>query len=480
MLLFVRFYSKTLQNGQRVMNKKLLILTVASMLMMPMVSSAAAVPQVQQAKVADHVKGTEFFKGTFAEALAKAKKENKKLMVDCYTLWCGPCRYMAKNVFPDENLGKFMNENFVCLQLDMEHGEGPERNKAFKVKAYPTFIFFNTDGKEMNRFEGMAMQDEFQKRCERILKGEAPIYKENAQKNKQEEQQQPIAERDTIIDEGKGVNFIKGSEVRLPDVLAQAKRENKRVLVDFWATWCRACMQMNKTTFRDTRIGNLMNYTFVNYAVDVDHDADAKELVEKFNVKAFPTYLILNPDGTVYNRIVGSNSVEGFAKALTNALLGKEDQYTMMERLQQEAEAKARTERQANLTATPKATPKTQVKFLAGMDVEKGIKAAKAKKRNLIVFFTDGDYKSEYVEKYSFNDAAIADYLNKNFLCMFVDVKSKQGDAVVAKYKVAESFPSFLLFNSKGEYKGCAGGTMRSVDMMKKTFDMYLNYVPKK
>ena len=480
MLLFVRFYSKTLQNGQRVMNKKLLILTVASMLMMPMVSSAAAVPQVQQAKVADHVKGTEFFKGTFAEALAKAKKENKKLMVDCYTLWCGPCRYMAKNVFPDENLGKFMNENFVCLQLDMEHGEGPERNKAFKVKAYPTFIFFNTDGKEMNRFEGMAMQDEFQKRCERILKGEAPISKENAQKNKQEEQQQPIAERDTIIDEGKGVNFIKGSEVRLPDVLAQAKRENKRVLVDFWATWCRACMQMNKTTFRDTRIGNLMNYTFVNYAVDVDHDADAKELVEKFNVKAFPTYLILNPDGTVYNRIVGSNSVEGFAKALTNALLGKEDQYTMMERLQQEAEAKARTERQANLTATPKATPKTQVKFLAGMDVEKGIKAAKAKKRNLMVFFTDGDYKSEYVEKYSFNDAAIADYLNKNFLCMFVDVKSKQGDAVVAKYKVAESFPSFLLFNSKGEYKGCAGGTMRSVDMMKKTFDMYLNYVPKK
>ena len=480
MLLFVRFYSKTLQNGQRVMNKKLLILTVASMLMMPMVSSVAAVPQVQQAKVADHVKGTEFFKGTFAEALAKAKKENKKLMVDCYTLWCGPCRYMAKNVFPDENLGKFMNENFVCLQLDMEHGEGPERNKAFKVKAYPTFIFFNTDGKEMNRFEGMAMQDEFQKRCERILKGEAPISKENAQKNKQEEQQQPIAERDTIIDEGKGVNFIKGSEVRLPDVLAQAKRENKRVLVDFWATWCRACMQMNKTTFRDTRIGNLMNYTFVNYAVDVDHDADAKELVEKFNVKAFPTYLILNPDGTVYNRIVGSNSVEGFAKALTNALLGKEDQYTMMERLQQEAEAKARTERQANLTATPKATPKTQVKFLAGMDVEKGIKAAKAKKRNLMVFFTDGDYKSEYVEKYSFNDAAIADYLNKNFLCMFVDVKSKQGDAVVAKYKVAESFPSFLLFNSKGEYKGCAGGTMRSVDMMKKTFDMYLNYVPKK
>lgn len=459
------------------MNKKVLSYALAAALMLPISSaSVKAMPLIQQTKVAGAEKGTQFFKGTFAQALAKAKKENKKLMVDCYTLWCGPCRFMAKNVFPDEKLGKFMNEHFVCMQLDMEHGEGPERNKTFQVEAYPTFIFFDADGKEMSRFEGMAMQDDFQKRCERILKGEAPISKENIQKEKQHR----VAEKDTIIDEGKGVNFIKGSEVRFADVLAQAKRENKRVLVDFWATWCHACVQMNKTTFRDTRVGNMMNYSFVNYAVDVDHDADAKELVEKFNIKAFPTYLILNPDGTEYNRIVGSNPVEGFAKALTNALLGKEDQYTMMERMQKEAEAKAKAERQANLTASPKATPKTKVKFMAGMDVEKGIKAAKAKKKNLMVFFTDGDYKSEYVEKYSFNDAGIADYLNKNFLCMFVDVKSKQGDAVVTKYEIAESFPGFLLFNSKGENKGYAGGTLRTADMMKESFDMYLNYVPNK
>lgn len=459
------------------MNKKVLSYALAAALMLPISSaSVKAMPLIQQAKVAGAEKGTQFFKGTFAQALAKAKKENKKLMVDCYTLWCGPCRYMATNIFPNDTLGAYMNEHFVCMKLDMEHGEGPERNKTFQVEAYPTFIFFDADGKEMSRFEGMAMQDDFQKRCERILKGEAPISKEDIQKEKQHR----VAEKDTIIDEGKGVNFIKGSEVRFADVLAQAKRENKRVLVDFWATWCHACMQMNKTTFRDTRVGNMMNYSFVNYAVDVDHDADAKELVEKFNIKAFPTYLILNPDGTEYNRIVGSNPVEGFAKALTNALLGKEDQYTMMERMQKEAEVKAKAERQANLTASPKATPKTKVKFMAGMDVEKGIKAAKAKKKNLMVFFTDGDYKSEYVEKYSFNDAGIADYLNKNFLCMFVDVKSKQGDAVVTKYEIAESFPCFLLFNSKGENKGYAGGTLRTADMMKENFDMHLNYVPNK
>lgn len=368
------------------MNKKVLSYALAAALMLPVSVASAksmAMPLVQQTQASeDNTKGTQFFKGTFAQALAKAKQENKKLMVDCYTLWCGPCHYMATNVFPNDTLGKFMNEHFVCMKLDMEHGEGPERNKTFNVKAYPTFIFFDADGKEMNRFEGMAYQDEFQKRCERILKGEAPISeetkKEEAQQRKQKEK---AAEKDTIIDEGKGVNFIKGSEVRFADVLAQAKRENKRVLVDFWATWCHACIQMNKTTLRDTRIGNLMNYTFINYAVDMDNDPDGKELVEKYNIQAFPTYLILNPDGTKFNQVVGSNTVEGFAKALTDALMGKEDQYTMMQRLQAEAKAKAKAERQTKLTASPKTTPKTKVKFLAGTDIEKGIKAAKAKKR---------------------------------------------------------------------------------------------------
>lgn len=466
------------------MNKKVLSYALAAALMLPVSVASAksmAMPLVQQTQASeDNTKGTQFFKGTFAQALAKAKQENKKLMVDCYTLWCGPCRYMATNVFPNDTLGKFMNEHFVCMKLDMEHGEGPERNKTFHVKAYPTFIFFDADGKEMNRFEGMAYREEFQKRCERILKGEAPMTDETRKEEaKNMEKRQNSAEKDTIIDEGKGVNFIKGSEVRFADVLAQAKRENKRVLVDFWATWCHACINMNKTTLRDTRIGNLLNYSFVNYSVDMDNDPDGKDLVEKYNIQAFPTYLILNPDGTEYNRVVGSNPVGAFAKALTDALLGKEDQFTMMQRMEAEAKAKAKAERQAKLTNSPKATPNTKVKFIAGTDIEKGIKAAKAKKKNLMVFFTNGDYKADYVEKYVFNDDKVAAYLNKDFICMFIDANSKQGDAQMRKYNIDESFPGFLLFNSKGENKGCAGGTLRSVDMMKQTFEMYLNYTPK-
>lgn len=459
------------------MNKRVLIYALAGM-MLASTASVMAKPQVEQSKVVDNAKGTQFFKGTFAQALAKAKKENKKLMVDCYTLWCGPCRYMSTQVFPNDTLGKYMNEHFVCMQLDMEHGEGPERNKTFKVKAYPTFIFFDGDGKEMNRFEGMAMKDEFQKRCERILKGEAPIQAEDQEVEKKTKAEPE--EKDTLIIEGKGVKFLKGSEVRFADVLEQAKRENKRVLIDFWATWCHACMDMNKSTLLDTRTGNLLNYSFVNYSVDIDHDPDGKDLIKKYNVMAFPTYLILNPDGTEFNRLTGSASVKAFAKRLVDALFGQEDYYVKSLRIQKETIEKIRTERRSNLTDTPRATPKTKVKFISGTNLDKAVKTAKGKKKNLIVFLSDGDYKCDYMEKYVFNDTEIANYLNQNFICMFADVNSKSGDAFTKKYEeTREMYPAFLLFNAKGEYKGCAEGAFRKVKDMKSTFDMYLNYVAK-
>ena len=38
-----------------------------------------------------------FFTGTWEEANAKAKAENKMIMVDAYTYWCGPCKVMEQN-----------------------------------------------------------------------------------------------------------------------------------------------------------------------------------------------------------------------------------------------------------------------------------------------------------------------------------------------------------------------------------------------
>ena len=99
--------------------------------------------------------GVNFLEGkSFSEALALAKEAGKMVFVDCYTSWCGPCRMMVTQVFPQKMMGDYFNEKFVNLKVDMEKGEGPDLHKRFQVKAYPTFLFFDADGNEVHRIVG--------------------------------------------------------------------------------------------------------------------------------------------------------------------------------------------------------------------------------------------------------------------------------------------------------------------------------------
>lgn len=90
--------------------------------------------------------GIEFQHVSFKEVLEKAKAENKMVFMDCYTTWCGPCKALAKNVFPQKEVGEYYNANFVNLKMDMEKGEGPDLLKKYDVKGFPTLLFIDADG----------------------------------------------------------------------------------------------------------------------------------------------------------------------------------------------------------------------------------------------------------------------------------------------------------------------------------------------
>jgi thiol:disulfide interchange protein len=99
-------------------------------------------------------KGINFFQGTWNEALAAAKKEKKLIFVDAYAVWCGPCKFMSNNVFPDAAVGEYFNKNFISYKFDMEKGEGPEFSNKYKVTAYPTLLFINAAGEVVYREMG--------------------------------------------------------------------------------------------------------------------------------------------------------------------------------------------------------------------------------------------------------------------------------------------------------------------------------------
>ncbi len=87
--------------------------------------------------------GIDFFEGTWEEALELSKAEGKPIFVDAYATWCGPCKRMAKTTFVDPKVGKFMNEHFISLKLDMEKGKGIRFRQKFPVSSFPTLFFID-------------------------------------------------------------------------------------------------------------------------------------------------------------------------------------------------------------------------------------------------------------------------------------------------------------------------------------------------
>ena len=98
--------------------------------------------------------GINFQDNTFEELLAKAKKENKILFIDAYAEWCGPCKNMSRNVFPETSVGEFYNANFINAKINMEYDEGPSIAYNYNVAAYPTLLFIDGNGKLLHKAVG--------------------------------------------------------------------------------------------------------------------------------------------------------------------------------------------------------------------------------------------------------------------------------------------------------------------------------------
>ena len=98
--------------------------------------------------------GVKFEDCTFSEVLAKARKENKPVFMDCFTVWCGPCKVLSNQIFPMKPVGDFFNSNFVNFKMDMERGEGIELAKRYGIKVYPTLLVLDSEGNLLHRFTG--------------------------------------------------------------------------------------------------------------------------------------------------------------------------------------------------------------------------------------------------------------------------------------------------------------------------------------
>lgn len=105
--------------------------------------------------------GIRFFEGTWDEAVAEAKRLDRIIFVDAYAVWCGPCKKMAAEVFPDDKVGEFYNKNFVNLKLDAEKGEGLKFRDKYPISAFPTLFYIDYTGEVVQQVKGAQQIDGF-------------------------------------------------------------------------------------------------------------------------------------------------------------------------------------------------------------------------------------------------------------------------------------------------------------------------------
>jgi len=106
---------------------------------------------------------------SWEQVKAKAKAEHKYIMMDCYTTWCGWCKYMDKNIYPLDSVAQMANAQFISIRVQYDSSANDNQQvkdyyqlahefaDKYNVHAYPTFLFFDPNGAILQKAVGASM-----------------------------------------------------------------------------------------------------------------------------------------------------------------------------------------------------------------------------------------------------------------------------------------------------------------------------------
>ena len=118
---------------------------------------------------------------------------------------------------------------------------------------------------------------------------------------------EPVSENNSALPQGFPL---------LDEALARAKKEQKPIVLDFYAEWWAPCRQMDKTTFTDDKVKALLDRA-IWLKIDTDKEA---ELSKQLGVVGLPDIRFVMPDGKVFRQLRGYQDAESFVAELESLL----------------------------------------------------------------------------------------------------------------------------------------------------------------
>jgi thioredoxin-related protein len=133
------------------------------------------------------------------EAIAAQKITPKKIFMDVYTDWCGPCKLLDKKTFQNPDVSKYISEHYYAVKFNAEGQEeinffnqtytnpsyDPNRKgrngthqftQYLGVKGYPTMVFFSENGAPIMPVVGYLKPQQLELYLKMIKQGDYQVF----------------------------------------------------------------------------------------------------------------------------------------------------------------------------------------------------------------------------------------------------------------------------------------------------------------
>ncbi len=213
------------------------------------------------------------------DALAKARKDNRRVLIQWGANWCGWCHLLHDTFEKDKDVRKKILYEYDLVLIDVgrldKNMDIAEKYKVdLKGNGLPYLTILDADGQVIANQETASLESKIKGKTEHD-----PISVFNFLSK----YQAPYLDAESL----------------LATAVSQAKKQNKKVFVHFGAPWCSWCHRL-EDWMADAEVTKIFAKDFVSIKIDIDRTQQGKKVHERLTKGkggGIPWFAVLDSDG---------------------------------------------------------------------------------------------------------------------------------------------------------------------------------------